>query len=165
MKILYIGNHSEAEYHEVTLLQDAGFEVFSLGEQLLQADLPNDRKIKGFTVDSRLEDLFWEFHPNYVPGKLIKLKSSFIEHFDLFVFSDYPEHLSLNFKLVLRANKALLWVWRKRPKATPVHYQTVLNLKGKGVKTLELPYGGKYKVTECKKVWLEKLRRLGFIHP
>ena len=160
MKVLYLATNPEAEYYEVALFLKQGHEVFSLGGHLLPADLPEPRKVKEYKASEEVTEKFWELHPNYMPGKLIQLRKEFLKEFDLLITSDYPEHLTLNYKAALLLSKKLIWVWRKPPKSKPNHSRTVINLKGKGLRTVELPSKGRYNVEGCKKVWLEALSRL-----
>jgi hypothetical protein len=158
MKILYMGTNEQAEYHEINFLLEEGHTVFSVGEQLLPASVPESRKISSYKPSDELTELFWKLHPNYAPGKLIKLSKPFLQEFDLVVMSDYPEYLSLNHKEIFQLKKRALWVWRKRPKNTPVIYRAVIKLKSKGLKVLELPIAARYKVTECKELWVKTLK-------
>lgn len=149
-----MGNHPESEYYEVGFFLEAGHQVFSIGQHLFPEKLDEKKLVKQFKLDDRLHTKFWDLHPNYEQGKLIKLNTSFIEEFDLVVMSDYPEHLSLNFREIFNCKKKAVWVWRRRPKATPKHFHTVQNLRGKGLRSLELPTGGRYKITECHQIWM-----------
>ena len=158
MKILYMGNHPDSEFYELSFFLEAGHQVFSIGEQLFPETVPAKREIKGMPKDADLTEKFWELHPNYAPGKLIQVNRAFLQEFDLIVMSDYQEHLALNFKEIFKCKKQAVWVWRKRPRATLKHYRTVQNLKGKGLRTLELPYGGRYKVSECNDLWIDFLK-------
>lgn len=157
MKILYMGNHAESEFYELSFFLEAGHEVFSIGEQLFPDLVPDKRTIKGFQPDPLLVRDFWDLHPNYGHGKLIKLSKDFIQKFDLIIMSDYQEHLALNFREIFNCKKQALWVWRRRPKSNPKHFRTVQNIKGRGLRTLELPTGGKYQVTESHKAWMKAL--------
>jgi len=160
MKILYLAFNPEAEYHEVSMLLKEGHQVFSLGEQILQSSVPEERKICQYSPREELTEKFWTLHPNYSPGRIIALRNEFIADFDLVTMSDYPEYLALNHKKILTSNTKLVWIWRKRPKSKPQHNNAVLNLKGKGLKVLELPISGRYKVTECREAWINFLQKL-----
>lgn len=155
-----MGNHPESEFFELSFFLEAGHKVFSIGEQLFPETVPTKREIKNIPRDSALTEKFWELHPNYGPGKLIQLSSSFIAEFDLIIMSDYPEHLVLNFREIFKLKKQAVWVWRTRPKTNLKHFKTVQNLRGKGLRSLELPYGGRYKVTECNEVWMDFLSKV-----
>ena len=157
MKILYLCEDSRAEYHEVKLFTELGHKVFSIGEQSLR-EPPSNRKIPEYSVDPELVSKFWELHPNYSDGGAIALNKKFTDLFDLVILSDFPVHLTKNWKTLF--GKRVIWVWRTRPKKSPVHYLTVRNLQGKGLRVLELPPKGFYKVDECRELWTNLLSNL-----
>lgn len=157
MRILYIGEDPKAEYHEVSLFTELGHEVFSIGEQSL-GEPPRNREILEHTTDPALVVKFWELHPRYERGGAISLHKSFTGLFDLVITSGFPTHLIMNWRVLL--GKKVVWVWRTRPRTSPVHYLAVNNLKGKGLKVLELPPTGRYRVDECRELWTNFLQNL-----
>ena len=151
-KILYICNNPETEYEEIKSLLDLGYKVFSIGEQL-QIRPDSERYIREL-IDPKLNNLFWKHHPNYRYGGLIGLNHLFIEEFDLFIVSDYIEHLSLNWKNLSARKKSVIWVWRKPARIMPKLKPIIANYISKGLKVLDNP-GGKTKFSKPieKDVW------------
>ena len=56
--------------------------------------------------------------------------------------------------------KKVVWVWRTRPRSSPQHYFAVNHMKGRGLKTVELPRAGHYKIDECNEIWTEFFNKL-----
>ena len=156
-KILYIGNNKDTEYEEVTALLDLGYKVFSLGHQL---DIrPDDPQYIRELIDPTLINLFREYHPKYSAGKLIGLHHKVVAEFDIFIVSDFLEHLTLNWKNI--SKKKVIWIWRKPSNVLRRFQPVIANYAAKGLVEIENPGGRtKYSVPISKSKLQQTLERI-----